>query len=119
MIAVFFMTVMAVTLNTFAGSGPAAADVSNNSIWHVFLDIRNVSRDTLRSQYLAFIQSLRAAAGREFRNGVQRTQTDTTDRLIRVETNDPRSSDPSQRAACRCGSRQTISTSLAFRTRTV
>ena len=94
MIAVFFMTVMAVTLNTFAGSESAAADVSNNSIGHVFLDIRNVSGDTLRSQYLTFLQSLRAAAGHEFRDGVQQTQTDTTNRLIRVETNDLRGSDP-------------------------
>jgi hypothetical protein len=96
MITVFLMTVTALTLNTFVGSGTAVADVPENSIAHVFLDIRNVSSDTLQSQYLTFLQSLRAAAGHEFRDGVQQTQTDTTNRLIRVDINDLRSSNPTE-----------------------
>jgi hypothetical protein len=87
MLAVFVMTATGFTLNPFVGSEPAAADVPNSSIAHVFLDLNGQTSDTLRSQYLAFLRSLRAAAGHQFRSGVAQTQTDTTNRLIRVDIN--------------------------------
>lgn len=63
------------------------ADVPAQSIAHVWLDLVDRPSGTQRANYSRFLESLRAAAGHSFRNGVLETQTQRENRLIRVDVN--------------------------------
>jgi hypothetical protein len=62
--------------------------VPTNQIGHVWLNFGAVASQTQKSQYTAFITSLRQAAGNEFRNGVLATQ-DAGNELVRVDLTSP------------------------------
>jgi hypothetical protein len=71
-----------------ASAGAAKADVPNNGVGHVWLNLNNPGQGA-QSQFSAFITSLRQAAGHDFRGGVYQTQTETSNRLIRADITDP------------------------------
>ena len=71
---------MAVTGTLVSVGGVAHADVPRGTITHIYLNL-NAPSITARSEYGAFISSLRQAAGHPFRDGVLQTQ--------RVDPNNP------------------------------
>ena len=62
--------------------------VPTNQIGHVWLNFGAVASQTQKSQYIAFIASLRRAVGYEFRNGVFATQN-AGNELVRVDLTSP------------------------------
>ena len=62
--------------------------VPRNQIGHVWLNFGAVASQTQKSQYIAFIASLRRAVGYEFRNGVFATQN-AGNELVRVDLTSP------------------------------
>ena len=62
--------------------------VPTNQIGHVWLNFGAVASQTQKSQYTAFIASLRQAVGYEFRNGVFATQN-AGNELVRVDLTSP------------------------------
>ncbi|MGW2161434.1 ribosome-inactivating family protein [Nonomuraea sp. NPDC001699] len=65
------------------GTGSARADVPANSITHVYMNLNNPSASS-QSQYFQLIDSLRAAAGHDYRNGVRAAQYTDFNSLIRL-----------------------------------
>lgn len=56
----------------------AHADVPDGQLAHVYMNVGDNGTPTQQSQYQGLIQSLRAAAGHPFRNGVMQTQSGGT-----------------------------------------
>jgi hypothetical protein len=77
-------SLLALTGVAIGGAGTAQADVPPSSIRHVFMNLDDNGSQTMLSQYGQLIQSLRVAAGHDYRNGVMATQDNSFDSLIRL-----------------------------------
>ncbi|MFE1996349.1 ribosome-inactivating family protein [Streptomyces parvulus] len=85
------VALLVATASLISGIGPAKADTRGN-VGHVWFDAVANPDQSAQVRYRSFIQSLRAAAGHQYRGGVSITQSDggdTVPALIRVDVNLP------------------------------
>ncbi|MER5353680.1 ribosome-inactivating family protein [Kitasatospora sp. NPDC002551] len=83
-----FAALLVALATSLLAPGPARADVNDHDIGHVWLNLGSPG-SSAQNNYAAFVNSLRQAAGHEYRNGVWQTQSQPTSRLIRIDLTSP------------------------------